>query len=384
MNSECSRILVIDDTPKNLDVFSELLEQQGCDVLFALDGENGIQCAESGQPDLILLDVMMPGMDGFETCQQLKANGKTKDIPVIFVTALSETVQKVKGFECGGVDYITKPIQTEEVLARVNAHLTIRKLQQELRRKNEQLQGKNAQLDEKNAQLMKLTASKDKFFSIIAHDLRAPFTGLMGLTEVLAEEFDAYSRDQLRGMLRRLHGSSERVYSLLENLLTWSRLQRGLIEHTPEEIFIDNLIERIIPLFASKAEQKQVLIRSMIPQKTVAYADLRMVNTVIRNLLSNALKFTDAHGIIEVSAKSGQESVEIAIADTGIGMSREYQEKLFRIDAKSSRQGTAGETGTGLGMILCKEFVDRNGGRIWVESEEGKGSTFRFTLPGLP
>jgi signal transduction histidine kinase len=313
---------------------------------------------------------MMPGIDGFETCRRLKENKSTREIPVIFMTALSDTVDKVRGFEAGGVDYITKPLQHEEVLARVNAHLTIRNLQK--------------QLQEKNKQLSELNASKDKFFSIIAHDLRNPFAGLLGFTRMVAEGIVDWSKDEIQDILGELQKSAENLYELLDNLLSWSRLQRGVMEYTPELVNVDQIVRRNIALFTPNAEQKQITLRNLVEQAMMVFADMKMFDTVIRNLVSNALKFTGNGGSVEISVMQDEEFVTVAVADTGIGISQKDLSKLFQIDVKYSQVGTAGEQGTGLGLVLCKDLIEKNGGEIGVESEVGKGTIFRFTLPTKP
>ncbi len=389
-------ILLVDDNPTNLKILLDHLNASSYKLLISPNGEQALQQVEYAKPDLILLDVMMPGMDGFETCQKLKDREDTRDIPVIFMTALSDTVDKVKGFDVGGVDYITKPLQVEEVLARVDTHLSLRRLQRNLEEKNAQLEEEitrrkeaeekqrmlNEQLEVTNQELQEANASKDKFFSIIAHDLRSPFNWLIGLTQVILENIEHYSKEDIQKIIGQLHASTKKVYDLLTNLLAWSRLQRGLMDHHPDAMSLDEVAEHNVQLFSSGAEQKQISLRHTVPQDTLIYADRNMVDTVIRNLISNAMKFTEAEGTIEVTARQRDDGmIEVAVADTGRGMSEENQAKLFRIDVKYISVGTAGEKGSGLGLLLCKELVETNGGDLWVESEEGTGTTFRFTLP---
>lgn len=384
-------ILAVDDTPENLGVLFDYLDQFGFTVLLVQNGVNALKQAEESLPDLILLDIMMPDLNGFEVCERLKANEITKDIPVIFMTALSDTVDKVRGFAVGGVDYITKPLQHEEVVERVRTHTTIRRLQRELLEKNtilqqyvELLAEKNTELDEKNAQLEEVNASKDRFFSIISHDLRSPFVGLLGLTQLISEEFENYSREKIHSIITKLYKSTENLYALIENLLTWSRLQRGMIECQPQPIIMRTAVQRTMAVLTSNAEQKDIELRNVIAPEAVGYMDMKMLDTVLRNLISNALKFTRSNGSITVSAEEHDGMLTIAVADTGIGLGPEHVPKLFQIDSKFTRTGTANERGTGLGLILCKEFVERNGGTIRVESEEGVGTTFFFTAPTAP
>jgi two-component system, sensor histidine kinase and response regulator len=367
-------VLVVDDNPASLGLLFEYLSHNGFDVLVAQDGETAIEQAKFEQPEIILLDIMMPGLDGFETCRALKADEATKDIPVIFITALSESMEKVKGFAAGGVDYITKPFQTDEVGARVNAHLTIRRLQQ-------RLQTQNALLARQKEELSQLNASKDKFFSIIAHDLRTPLTSLLAYTRFAVESLASFDQDELQEMVNHLRNTSENLYELLENLLDWSKIQRGIMGYYPQHVDIHELLARNLTLFSPCARQKQITLQSSIQERTYVYADEKMLDVVMRNLISNALKFTHAHGRVEVTASPANRFLAVSVSDTGVGISQEVLPKLFRIDEKYRDLGTAGEIGTGLGLILCKELVEKSGGKIWVRSELGKGSTFSFTLP---
>jgi signal transduction histidine kinase len=293
------------------------------------------------------------------------------------------------------VDYVTKPLQYEEVLARVTTHLRIRELQQRLETQNTLLQEKNVQLQTEvterkriakrlkkvNQQLKESNASKDTLFSIIAHDLRAPFSALISLSETVIHYIDDYSREDIRDNMLRIRASSEAVYSLLENLLAWSRLQRGLLQYRPSLISLHAIAEENVALFKPQAEQKRLNLYNLIAEDMMVYADKSMLDTIMRNLLSNALKFTAQEGTIKVFATPTDEFIEIAVSDTGIGMAKKTIPKLFHIGTHYTRGGTEGESGTGLGLSLCKELVEEHHGTIWVESEEGCGSTFRFTLP---
>jgi len=267
----------------------------------------------------------------------------------------------------GGADYITKPISHEEVLARIVSQLTILRLQR--------------QLQEQNQELSALNASKDKFFSIISHDLRSPFNTLLTLTKLIDDHFETYSQEKIRGHIKKIRTSAEKLYTFLENLLTWSRLQRGVIEYSPEQINIKEVIEHNVRLFSHTAEHKQIDLQHSIDKDVMVHADLSMVDTVIRNLTANALKFTAAGGSVELSATVREHDVVVTISDTGSGIPEKHVPKLFRIDTKYSTLGTEGEQGTGLGLSLCHELVTKNGGQIWVETEVGTGSAFRFTLP---
>ncbi|MCB9101496.1 MAG: hybrid sensor histidine kinase/response regulator [Anaerolineales bacterium] len=356
-----SNILIVDDNPTNLKVLFSYLKQFGFRTFIAKSGVDAIEQIHRLPPDLILLDIMMPGIDGFETCRRLKADERTKNIPIIFITALSDTTDKVKGFEAGGIDYITKPFHQEEVLARVNAHLTIQRQKQELHA---------------------LNATKDKFFSIIAHDLRGTFGGLLGLSDLLATTTDDFDQEQISQIAYKMHGAVTNTYKLLENLLEWARLQKGIMEFEPKPFNLYDSAQTAINLYMSSAKQKEITLTNQVePSHSFIYGDSNMVNTVIRNLVANALKFTHRAGCVTISAQGRDDFVETAITDSGIGIDPDIQAKLFRIDTKVKQIGTANERGTGLGLILCKELIEKNGGEIWVESKVGQGSTFKFTLP---
>lgn len=237
----------------------------------------------------------------------------------------------------------------------------------------------NYELQDREEKLEELNASKDKFFSIIAHDLKNPFQSLLGYSQLLNQDIEFLEKNEIRDFSANLHASAEKLFKLLENLLAWSRLQRGVMELRPDNYILSDITLGNIELAALKAKEKNIELIHNIDYDIWVYCDYQMVNTVIRNLISNALKFTDANGKIEVGAIVN-ENVTIFVKDNGVGMSKEIQDKIFRIDTHHSTLGTSDEQGTGLGLILCKELVEKNQGKLWVESEVGNGSTFYFTI----
>lgn len=236
----------------------------------------------------------------------------------------------------------------------------------------------------KNAEdLQALNTSKDKFFSIIAHDLRSPFTSFLGFTEILDEEFDTLPEAELKSIVSLMRGSALNLYQLLENLLEWSLLHREITQFEPRVTQLLPLVESCEEVIIHSARKKEITLKTEIPGDLMVVADTHMLMTIIRNLLTNAVKFTHKGGHVSVAAyTSGEQIVTVAVNDTGIGISADLIGKIFRIDSNNKTKGTEGEVSTGLGLILCKEFVEKHGGEIWVESEEGKGSTFFFTLKG--
>jgi two-component system, sensor histidine kinase and response regulator len=374
MKEKQTFILIVDDVPENLQVLGNFLRQNNYKTAVATNGTDALELIQNRIPDLILLDIMMPDMDGYEVCKKIKSEEKTREIPIIFISALSETVDKVKGFKEGGVDYITKPFQQEEVLARVNAHLTIRNLQKELLKQNMEL----AESEEK---LKEALATKDKLFSIIAHDLRGPLGTIRSFLQIIVDEPDSYSPDDLKEFLSEMKKSSEKTFDLLENLLNWARSQRGVIEFKPEEQDLKLIIDENLNLLSSNAKRKSINLFTETDHPIIGYFDKNMITTVIRNLISNALKFTSPGGFVKVDAVETTEALQVSVTDNGLGIKDEDKPKLFQQDQNFTTKGTTGEKGTGLGLILCKDFVERNSGRIWAESEIGKGTNFLFTIP---
>ena len=237
----------------------------------------------------------------------------------------------------------------------------------------------------KNEELRKINAEKDKFFSIIAHDLRSPFTGFLGLTQIMAEDITSLTTDEIHKIAVNMRDSTANLFRLIENLLHWARIQQGLIPFNPETLQLFSIIDESIAMVMEHSNNKEIDLVYDIPGDLEVYADSNILQTVIRNIVSNAVKFTHKGGKISVSAKpSYGKMIEISVKDSGIGMSCSMIDHLFRLDVQANRKGTEGETSTGLGLLLCKEFVEKLGGKIWVESEEGHGSDFKFTLPLNP
>jgi signal transduction histidine kinase len=354
-------ILVVDDDPTNLDVLFTSLSSAGYRVLVANNGESALTQTEMAVPDIILLDIMMPGMDGFETCREFKKRPKTAEIPIIFITALSDVDSKVRGFEAGGVDYITKPIQEKELLSRIRIHLTLRYQKQELDR---------------------LVRDKDRFFSILAHDLKNPMVTFLTGTEMLAENVDL-GKNRVRELAGHLHQTAEGLYQLLENLLEWARLQTGGIEPKIGRCNVKTAVEKASDSLISSFTEKALTFEDHTDPGHVVTADRNMLQTVLRNLLSNAWKFTPRQGNVAVFSEPAEDGgkVRISVRDTGIGMTEEKIAALFRIDVKRRTAGTEGEAGTGLGLILTKELIERQGGTVGVESAPGEGTRFTVMLP---
>jgi signal transduction histidine kinase len=352
-------ILVVDDQPNNLKVIASLLSQEYT-LSIANNGENALKMLEKGIPDLILLDIMMPDMDGFEVCRKIKENDKTKDIPIIFLTAKTDIHDIVKAFENGAVDYITKPFNQAEVKARVKTHI--------------QLHHAKLKIEQNNKE-------KDKFFSIIAHDLRSPFSGIIGFSEILVEQIREKDYNGIEEFAELILQSANKSMELLTNLMTWALSQTGRLNYQPEPIYLNALVNETVSLISDTALNKSIKINQNIDSSIQLFVDKEMIMTILRNLIGNAIKFTHIGGSIHVVSEINSDKVTLSVIDSGIGMKPEMISDLFRLDKNTGRPGTNGEASTGLGLILCKEFAEKNGGTIWVESVEGKGSVFHLALP---
>lgn len=586
-----SVILVVDDDEVTRLKLARTLKQQNYKVYTAINGKQALEIVKIRAIDLILLDILMPGIDGFETCRRLMSDVTTCEIPVIFMTALTEVDDKVKGFELGAVDYITKPIQPKEMLARVNTHLRLRRLtgrlkdayarEQQRRQLSDTLrevakivsstlqqeqvfdliltqlekviiyhrasiillEGENLRvvaarsdggkvsdatvipvghyplneialrekrpilipdtnqdkrwqsenypiavssfitaplivqdrpigllgvsradgnayteddsqtvfafalqvamaventrlmqqtqielterkraeeaLQQVNQELTKLNTDKDRFFSILAHDLKGPFMPLMGNLQLLKDSADEWNPEEIALMTGSMYRSAGRVLSLLESVLEWARLQMGRMEYTPNRLNLTDIVEKNIQLMMDNALRKELHLVNRLKPLIFVEGDRDMLNTVVRNLISNAIKFTPEQGQVVVTAarhaphhhealpepsenhrlnlpeptstdsacvtphqEAGcTEFVAVSVQDTGVGMNPAEIDKLFKIDKHFTTPGTAQEQGTGLGLMICQEMIHRHGGTIWADSEVGQGTTFTFTVP---
>jgi signal transduction histidine kinase len=364
-----SLILVVDDNLQNLKVLGNTLKENGLSPIIAKSGAAALALVKKKLPDLILLDVMMPEMDGFEVCQRLKQEDTTKDIPIIFLTAKTELEDIIEGLEVGAVDYVTKPFNTKELMARVQTHLELKIARDTILLQKEELKQANA--------------AKDKFFSIISHDLGNLFNTLIGFSSLLATQNEKLDTAQKEEFIQRMLRSSKKGYNLLKNLLDWARSQTSQIAFKPETLNLTEIVTDNFELLSSNAKAKSITLSSTLSNSVFVFADKNMLDTVIRNLLSNAIKFTPINGQVEIALEDNKTETEIefSISDTGVGISPQDIEKLFRIDISHTTIGTGAEKGTGLGLILCQEFIAQNGGTIRVESEIGKGSRFYICLP---
>jgi len=380
-------ILVVDDNPRNLQVISTMLTANGYKVIVASSGSSALKSLEMREPDLVLLDIMMPDMNGFEVCGIIKTNEQWKDIPVVFLTAKTDLSDIIQGFKLGAVDYITKPFRIDEVLVRINTHIELRQAKLQLEQKNQQLRALNMELEtsritieEDAAKLKQMNEEKDRLFSIIAHDLRGPIRSFVSLAELFLNDAATMEPQLIRELASGMHQSALSLHELLENLLTWSLMQQEKAVIRKEIINMKLAFDRAISLNQERIAAKNIVIVNKLDAECSVKADENMVATIVRNLISNAVKFTPKGGSIMVSFRPAGNFVQFSVQDTGIGMSSDMISRLFDYDKKVCRPGTEGEPSSGLGLMIIREFVHRNRGEITVESIVNQGSKFSFTL----
>ncbi|NER22188.1 MAG: response regulator [Symploca sp. SIO1C2] len=375
MNSEQvnlpkQNILIIDDTPENLHFLSNGLARKGYEVKCAISGSIALLRVFAELPDLILLDIKMPEMNGYEVCEYLKANEKTREIPVIFLSALHEVSDKVKAFASGGVDYITKPFQFEEVLARVENQLTIARLQK-------QLQQQNLRLQELNEELLKSNQELEEFTYIVSHDLQEPLRAVSSFTQLLAENHQSYLNSEANEYIAFIVDGTTRMSQLIKDLLAYSRVGKQVREFELTDCKMV-LADVLADLQITIAETSAKITYDSLP---TVMGDSVQLAQLFQNLISNAIKFhrPEIAPLIKISVELKNNEWLFGVHDNGIGIKTRHFERIFQI---FKRLHTFGHyPGTGIGLAICKKIVEHHEGRIWVESELGVGTTFYFTIP---
>jgi signal transduction histidine kinase len=378
-------ILIVDDTPANLDTISTVLGDAGYEIAIATSGEKALQLLQRRSPDLILLDVRMPGIDGFETCDRIKANSKTCDIPIVFMTSLIDLNNKIKGFNCGAVDYISKPFQEQEILARVKTHIQLRLLTQNL---EQQVAEQTASLRIANEALANANISKRLFLSTMSQEIRTPIDDILRLTERLQEQNHGILDGQQIDDLARIEYNGNHLQSLINNTLKLANIESGQLKLDLDLIAVADLCRSCLVAIQSLADRKNIrLILNIEPNLPQLSIDESQMRQAILNLLNNAVKFTDA-GSVTLSVTKAMltnseniSCVRIAITDTGIGITSKNIQQLFQPFVQITNLLGERHEGNGLGLILAKQLVELHGGQISVYSIENAGSCFTIELP---
>ena len=362
------KILIVDDVMSNVLLLKVLLTNEKFQIATASNGRQALDQVTKEKPDLVLLDVMMPDMSGFEVSQQLKANPETAEIPIIFLTALNSTADIVKGFQVGGNDFISKPFNKEELIIRVTHQISLIAAKRIIVAQTEELR--------------KTIIGRDKLYSVIAHDLRSPMGSIKMVLNMLILNLPSDTiGPEMYELLTMANQTTEDVFSLLDNLLKWTKSQIGKLKVVYQDIDMVEVTEGVIEIFSMVAELKKISIRLETPSKLDVHADIDMIKTVIRNLLSNAIKFSNEETEILVTVQEQEGMAVVSVKDSGCGIDEENQKKLLHTDTHFSTFGTNNEEGSGLGLLLCQDFVIKNGVRLWFTSAKGEGSTFSFSIP---
>ncbi|MBN2635007.1 MAG: hybrid sensor histidine kinase/response regulator [Prolixibacteraceae bacterium] len=363
---ETPTILVVDDNPDNIKIIALILRSLHYKIVIATSGAQAIEMVEHTHPDLILLDVMMPHLDGFETSRIIKSKPEYENIPIIFITALNDTESLVKGFQAGGVDYITKPFNRDELISRMRTHIDLKQTRDKLESATKHLE--------------QLNTLKDTMFSVIGHDLRSPLSSVKMTLEFLAA-MACFDNHKISESIHLMLKTTDEVFNLLENLLAWAKSQSNNIQINKEKLCTADLVNNLYFLNKGTLEQKRIAFHQEIETGHFLNADLNTLKVVLRNLLSNAIKFTPENGSVTIKALYVEGKSRIIVSDTGIGISETDLPKLLNPSQHHTTYGTNNESGSGLGLLLCKDFMEKNGGVISVESKLGKGTNFILDLP---
>ena len=395
------KILLVDDNADNLMSMEVILEKEGYTFSKALSGRDALKILlKEDDFSLILLDVRMPIMDGYETAELIYEREKLRHIPIIFITGQEyEDASVFKGYKTGAVDYIRKPVNPQILRSKVGVFAELHKKNQLLVRQEEKLIRINddllhlnqdlekrvfertCELENLNHELRDLNLSKDKFLSVISHDLRNPLTALLISSDKLILKTENHIFDEIQPLINIIHRTSHKILQQLNELVDWAKMQREKTTFNSEKLYLVRVVDQSLELLKANALQKNIVLENKVPFDIYVNADTLMLRSILQNLVTNAIKYTERDGLISVTAKRIDKMVELCVIDSGIGMEAGIRENLFINANPKSVSGTNSEKGSGLGLVLVKDFVTQHRGTIRVESEMGKGTSFIFTVP---
>lgn len=355
-----ARVLVVDDHPQNVELLEAYLVPEGYDVVTAYDGVEALERVEEGAPDIVLLDVMMPRMDGYEVCRKMKEDEETRFIPIVMVTALKELDDKIESIEAGADDFLTKPIVKIELLTRIKSLIRVKRLHDDLEKSYRELKD--------------LERTKENLTQMIIHDLKNPLTGIKANLEIVGME----ELNDTQECLDAAQRSADLLYNMIQDLLDISKLEDDKLNLIREDIDVKELAASAKSEVEAPAHAEDKQIQLDIADIPPVSMDRSLIYRVVSNLMLNAVKHTGRGGIITLRIASAGDDVQFDVADNGHGIPADFLDTIFE---KFGQVETRQRTGTGLGLTFCKMAVEAHGGRIWVESVEGEGSTFSFTLP---
>jgi signal transduction histidine kinase len=377
-----NHILIVDDVQENIHLLGIMLQKRGFTVTACTSGADALDKVGIQLPDLILLDISMPEMDGFEVTRRLKSSAMTRDIPIIFLTAFTDKKRIVEGFELGGVDYITKPYNAPELFARLKTHL-------ELKHTKDLLLQRNQELQEANDQLHQLNMDKDELLGIVAHDLKSPLSAIRGIADALVN--DGNLPDTIRQEFQQtILDTSDRMFSLIAELLNANAIERGGVTFTKRPVSVSETMRKIVHQYSKQAESKSLAFSLIIENAAIAYTDDFALHQICDNFVSNALKYSPAEKAILIrvstqahsaNGQAAHQLVRVEVQDQGPGLSEEDQLKLFGKFMRLSARPTAGEHSTGLGLSIVKKLAEAMGAHIGCKSTLGNGATFFLEVP---
>lgn len=375
MSCAMPRVLCVDDEPKNLKLLEAMLLPRGYDIVFASNGQEALEKIKTEQIDLCLLDVMMPGIDGFEVCRRIKSDDRYRTIPVVMITSYTGSIHRTLGIEAGAEDFISKPFERFEVLARIKMLLEVKSL-------NDQLNAARESAD-RSLRMAKVSRIKSDFLANMSHELFTPLNAVIGFSTVLHMESYGLINEKQRECVSHIISGGNRLQELITGIIEFTRTKSDTVELELSTFPLRELLDDSLLMYRENALEKGIDLHLDLCAESDGdiTADKRKLMQILTNLLSNALKFSPAGASVRVTALRNDSSIVIAVADTGIGIKQDDIPNLFQILTQMEPAYSKVYTGIGLGLVLAGQFVKEHGGKIWAESEFGKGSVFSFTIP---